>query len=144
MDISDKHREFLRSFMKKNNLKTSSWAAKAGISEGTIRAFLTGKTSSLTTLIIEKLAKAAGVSPGEIIFEDPLAINLDERYLNRDIMERSIIKVQQIIKEKKLDFPPEKLAKIYLAWYDLKILSLEEDSLEFNDRRFNTIVKMFK
>lgn len=144
MDISEQHRRILRSFMRKKNLKTNSWAIKAGISEGTIRAFLTGKTSSLTTLVIEKLAKAAGVTPAEIIFEDPLSVNLDERYLDRDIMQRSIIKVSEIIKEKNLSFPPEKLAKIYLAWYDLKILSLEEENMEFNNKRFSTIVKMFK
>jgi hypothetical protein len=73
-DIAEKQRQQLRDFMQRHNLKSYPWAKKAGISEGTIRNFLSGKSSSLTSSVIAKLAEAAGVSSVAIFADENVEI----------------------------------------------------------------------
>jgi len=60
-DEAELRREALRRFMDERGLKVYPWAKKAGISEGSIRNFLTGASSSLSADTLKKLARVAGV-----------------------------------------------------------------------------------
>ncbi len=68
-EITNRQRENLCKFMKANNLNANSWAKKAGISEGTIRNYLSGRNSSVSTLSLELLAQAIGVSPCMLLWD---------------------------------------------------------------------------
>lgn len=76
---NEKKREALRKFIKDHNLVVAAWCKAAKISEGTLRAFLTGKTQTITVNTAEKLAKAVGVYPaelwGEQVRERPVSIS---------------------------------------------------------------------
>ena len=59
--------ELLQSFMVSHNLKPHPWAQKAGIRSSTIYNFLAGKSATLSSDTLEKLAQAAGATVDEIL-----------------------------------------------------------------------------
>lgn len=65
-DAADDRRRDLQRFIDEHRLKVSRWAAKAGLSEGTIRNYLTGRSSTLTQATIDALAEAVGVTASAI------------------------------------------------------------------------------
>lgn len=67
--ILDKHRAAFARFQKERGLKNDPWAKKAGIKEGTIRAFLKGKTRSMKMETLGKLAIAANATVQEMLGE---------------------------------------------------------------------------
>ncbi|MDY0882283.1 S24 family peptidase [Dongia soli] len=56
--IAERRRLALRKFMQARKLTINGWAEKAGVSESGIRSFLKGKSQSLGTRVLERLAKA--------------------------------------------------------------------------------------
>lgn len=60
-------RAALRSFIDDENLTVNGWAKKAGISEGGLRDFLSGRNKSLSIETLEKLAAAVGLKHNEIL-----------------------------------------------------------------------------
>ncbi len=72
---ADSRRAAIRRFMEAQRppLKVSPWATKAGIKEGTLRAFLSGKSNAMRHDTLEKLADAANASVSEVIGEKPRA-----------------------------------------------------------------------
>lgn len=59
-------REAFRSFMLTRHLRATDWAKKAGVPSALIYAYLTGKSASIPAPALEKLAKAAKVSPDDL------------------------------------------------------------------------------
>ena len=62
-----KQRDALRSFMVARHLRPSAWARAAGVAPGEILGFLTGKARVIAPASLEKLARAAGVAPQDLI-----------------------------------------------------------------------------
>ncbi len=124
-DIYNKQKQNFLNFMKDHNLNANSWAKKAGISEATIRHFLSGRNKSITLANLEKLARAAGVSPSTIIKEDSRNLILD-----KDQFIEAYCNVHQFINisGKKLDLLAQ--AKVILAWYELSILNKNNNTLD--------------
>lgn len=60
--------QFIR-FMKEHNLKIKPWANASGAAEGAIHNYISGRTTSLTYITLEKLAAAAGCTVGEMLRE---------------------------------------------------------------------------
>ena len=56
----------MRKFMETRGLTPNAWAKRAGVSEGTIRNYLAGRSASLNSLTTDKLAAAADSDPSEI------------------------------------------------------------------------------
>lgn len=54
-------------FMKKNGLKSNTWAKKAGVAEATIRHYLSGRNSSMTSLSLQLLAQSIKVNIANLI-----------------------------------------------------------------------------
>jgi len=77
-------REALRKFMQENNLTAYSWAKKAGIAEGTIRAFLKGTSNSLNYETVTKLAAAVNVTPDRIFPDNIQAAQASKSLFNTD------------------------------------------------------------
>lgn len=59
-------REAFRAFMLAHRLRASTWASEAGVSSSQIYAYLTGRLHALPAEVVEKLARAARVSPEDI------------------------------------------------------------------------------
>lgn len=57
----------LRSFMERRGLKPHPWAQSAGIRSSTLYNFLAGKSATLSSETLERLAQAAGASVDEIL-----------------------------------------------------------------------------
>ncbi len=70
--IAVRHRAAIKSIMAKHKLKMSPWCTKAGISESTLRNFLSGASESMGANNLELLSKAAGITIGELLGEKPL------------------------------------------------------------------------
>lgn len=66
---SDELRAAIRRFMKENDLKPKPWAEQSGVSEGTLRAFLSGENDSITYKTLRRLADSANVPVSELIGE---------------------------------------------------------------------------
>lgn len=66
-EIKDYQRKCFINFMQENNLKSHTWAKKAGISEATIRHYLSGRNSSMTAVNLELLAQSIKVKINNII-----------------------------------------------------------------------------
>lgn len=60
-------RDNFRAFMDGRDLKPHPWAVKAGIRSSTLYNFLAGKSESLSTDTLQKLAKAADATVDEIL-----------------------------------------------------------------------------
>ncbi len=85
-EIINLQRENLRKFMKLNNLNANSWTKKAGISEGTIRNYLSGRSASISTLSLELLAQAIGVNSCRLLwnnYSDSLDNNIEISIQNK-------------------------------------------------------------
>jgi cyclic pyranopterin phosphate synthase len=62
----DARREAFRAFMTGRRLRASSWAKEAGVPMGEIMGYLTGQSRGFSQATLEKLAKAAKVSPDDM------------------------------------------------------------------------------
>ncbi len=62
-----KQREAFRAFMIARHLRPSAWARAAGVPPGEILGFLTGKIRSIAPQTLEKLARAAGCAPQDLL-----------------------------------------------------------------------------
>jgi len=62
-----RQRDAFRAFMVARHLRPTEWARAAGISAGEILGFLTGKSRSITPQSLEKLARAAGCAPDDLL-----------------------------------------------------------------------------
>lgn len=129
-DIINRQRRTFKEFMQQHNLNPSSWAKKAGITEATIRHYINGRSQSLTSLVLEKLANSVGVSITEIIggkkfvYKD---VELQDITLNRPLMLQSLIDVEEFITNSDLEIDAKEKANIFMAWYDLaQILKREK------------------
>jgi hypothetical protein len=66
-EIVNYQRNCFMNFMKANNLKSSTWAKKAGIAEATIRHYLSGRNLSMTLLNLGLLAQSEKVEICDLI-----------------------------------------------------------------------------
>jgi cyclic pyranopterin phosphate synthase len=62
----DARREAFRAFMTGRRLRASRWAKEAGVPLGEIMGYLTGQSRGFSQATLEKLAKAARVSPEDM------------------------------------------------------------------------------
>ncbi|MGE0154780.1 MAG: S24 family peptidase [Reyranellaceae bacterium] len=69
---AEKRRTALRRLMKERGLSVNGWAKAAGLSEGGLRDFLSGKSSSLTDRTYVKLANAVSL-PASVLRGDEAA-----------------------------------------------------------------------
>ena len=60
-------RDAFRAFMTKHHLRPTEWARAAGVSPGEILGFLTGQSRSIAPETLEKLAVAAKASPQDLL-----------------------------------------------------------------------------
>ena len=60
-------RDALRAFMLHRHLSPTAWAKAAGVPAGELLGFLTGKTRRIAQTSLEKLARAAGVAPEDLL-----------------------------------------------------------------------------
>jgi hypothetical protein len=68
--IADRQRKILRQHMDRLDLNVSSWAKKAGFTEGALRHFLSGDNNSLGSDKMEMLANAIGLTLSEMLSEN--------------------------------------------------------------------------
>lgn len=140
-DIIDKQRNALKCFMQERKLTPFTWAKKAGITEATIRHYLSGRSQSLTSLVLEKLARSAEATVNDLVGGDHSAINQnidpEKALLNREIMISSLLDIEEFLAKSELKISPQEKAYISLAWYDLAqmlkqngITNLPKKSLE--------------
>jgi hypothetical protein len=61
-----KQREAFRAFMTAHHLRPTEWARAAGVSPGEILGYLTAKTRSIAPETLEKLARVAKVAPQDM------------------------------------------------------------------------------
>lgn len=59
-------RDALRAFMLARRLAPTQWAKAADVPMGEVLAYLTGRTRHLSAATVERLARAANATPGEI------------------------------------------------------------------------------
>jgi DNA-binding Xre family transcriptional regulator len=59
-------REALRAFMLARHLRPSAWAQAAGVTQGELLGFLTGKARAIAPASLEKLARAASCTPEDL------------------------------------------------------------------------------
>lgn len=64
--------------MKETGLSRSGWAKAAGLSPNALYHLYEGRTASLTTATLSKLARAAGKEPGAFLRADTLAVESPE------------------------------------------------------------------
>lgn len=62
-----RQRETFRAFMLARRLRPTEWARAAGVSPGEILAFLTGKVRAIAPATLAKLAVAANVTPQDLL-----------------------------------------------------------------------------
>ena len=118
------HRKYLENFMKNHHLNSNNWAKIAGISEGTLRAYLNKKSNNISLDTLYKLADSIGIPVIQLISEQKIDYNLEETCLIR-----TITKIDSIITQKNLNLTAEKKAKIYLACYKLSSIIKDDDDL---------------
>lgn len=68
---AERQRAAVRSVMEAKGLRASPWAIAAGVSSGSLYAFLKGRTNHLGTPLVARLAEAAGVPMAMLTGEGP-------------------------------------------------------------------------
>lgn len=97
-DDAEAKRAAIRDLMARKGLKLSSWCKKAGISRGSLRAFLEGNSRSMTTRTIQQLANAADVTVAELLGGNPPALvhviaDQTSEGFDEDVLDMAIKKV---------------------------------------------------
>ena len=125
IEIIEKQRNAFKQFMEIHKLKMFPWAKKAGISEATIRNYLTGRNQSLTSVTLEKLANAARAPLSDLLGE---ITNSD---IDKNMFIQSFIDMEEFLAQSGLNLEPKVKATALLAWYELaKILEKDPKALE--------------
>jgi transcriptional regulator with XRE-family HTH domain len=140
----DNLRNRIINFMKTNGLTAYSWSKKAGISEGTIRSFIAGRTNSLNSRTIIKLAAAANIPVISLLEEQEkykLNVPVNNSNINKDLLQKSIIIVDKILKKKNIKISDEERAKIYVAWYELRLVSNNENK---NEEMLGSLINLIR
>ncbi len=130
MEIIEKQRQSFKEFMQKHKLNAFAWAKKAGISEATIRHYLSGRNNSLTSVNLERLAKAVGARSEDLVGQidsprilEPLSIdnfefsNLVE--IKRDLFVQVFIDLDEFMLSNRINISAKAKANILLSWYQL-------------------------
>ncbi len=71
LEQAERQRAAVRSVMDAKGLRASPWALAAGVSSGSLYAFLKGRTNHLGTPLVARLAEAAGVPMAMLTGEGP-------------------------------------------------------------------------
>ena len=124
MSNIEEHRKHLLEFMKEYELNPNKWAKIANISEGTLRAYLSGRSQNISLDILYKLAKAVSVPVSELIEESSNEINEVNFY-------KSVLEIDQLLESKKMEISTENRAKLYISWY-MVLNSLRGENQELN------------
>jgi transcriptional regulator with XRE-family HTH domain len=124
----DTHRAFLLNFMKEHGLNTNKWAKMAGISEGTLRAYLSGRSQTISLETLSKMANAVSLPIVELI--DGTFKEVNEIYFYKSVTE-----IDNLLSAKKIALPSEERAKLYLAWYRAL------NALKHNNQDLQTLMK---
>lgn len=66
-EIADQQRAAINFWLKKKDLSVLGWCTQAGISEGTLRNFLSGQNGAMGSDTVELLARAIHISVGELL-----------------------------------------------------------------------------
>ena len=131
-NIIERQRKIFKGFMEEKKLNAFSWAKKAGITESTIRHYLSGRNRSLTTLVLEKLANAAGASVADLIGENKVIRGAENQVapaFDRALMLRALADAEEFIVQSGLKIEAKEKANIFMAWYDLAQM-LRQDETE--------------
>lgn len=84
-DPAVKRRAAISAFMKRTGLKVTPWEKEAGVSEGALRAFLKGRSKTITDDTLLKLAEGAGellaqtVTVADIMGDKPSLVEIPVR-----------------------------------------------------------------
>lgn len=106
IELSNRHRQALKEFMKKNGLKIFPWCNKAGVSEGTLRNFLKEekegeklpRTKSMKVETLKKLAGAAHTTISAMLGENVLEESQIHDHEKRiGILETAVLQMQEEI-----------------------------------------------
>jgi hypothetical protein len=128
---NNEHRKFLLNFMKEHELNANKWAKIANISEGTLRAYLTGRSQTLGLETLSKMAKAISVPISELIEDKASDINEANLY-------KSVIEIDNMLSTHKIELNSENKAKLYLSWYRV-LNSLKADNQDLTTLMRNII-----
>jgi transcriptional regulator with XRE-family HTH domain len=131
-EIIEMQRQALRNFMQRNNLSASSWAKKAGVTEATIRHYLSGLNKSLTMLTLYKLAQAAQVTPQELMSFS--SIKERKFHLHNPLFIQTFIDLNEFVKSSNLDVDSTTHAYMLIAWYELAQLMASKKAAESTER----------
>lgn len=123
-NYNDEHRKFLLNFMKEHELNANKWAKIANISEGTLRAYLTGRSQSIGLDTLSKMAKAISVPISDLIGDKTSEINETNLY-------KSVIEIDNMLSTHKRELSSENRAKLYLSWYRV-LNSLKNENQELS------------
>lgn len=94
--IAQRQRAAIKHAMAKHGLIVTSWCRDAGISEGTLRNFLSGENESMQTNNLEMLARAAGVSLSELLGEEV------HYKADNDLMQKSVESILRAAKDSRI------------------------------------------
>jgi transcriptional regulator with XRE-family HTH domain len=143
LDILEKQRTNFKKFMTEHKLNSSSWARKSGVSEATIRHYLSGRNKSITAINLEKLADAAGVSSERLLNNNApeLKQQLNSITVQKDLFIQTFSDVEAFITEAKLNLTPTMHANVLLAWYELAQIYQEQQLPSQSLSPFKNLVK---
>lgn len=144
LDQTEKQRQNFKLFMKQNKLTAYSWAKAAGITEGTIRSYLSGRSSSLNYNTLDKLSNAIGATTKEIIDPDFSSQNIiGSNYLKKDLFLNCMEKIDNLIIKNNFTISADNKRKLYLAWYELKFeLNSDKKDDKQDEDRISAMIKL--
>jgi DNA-binding Xre family transcriptional regulator len=131
-NIYTQQKQSLIKFMAEKGLNPNSWAKLAGISEATIRHFISGRSKSITSANLAKLAMAANADVVDIIGE---VANKEIAYdIDRELFIKSYCEIADFINNNFKNIPPQVCANIILSWYEIsKLKNRDSQAIPFQD-----------
>ena len=118
----------LKKFMQDQGLNVTSWSKKAGIAEGTLRHFLSGRNNSLTYLVLEKLAAAFELSPKS--FLDNTEPKAETQVIDKNLFTQAFIHLENHIKNSNLELNNIDKAEILVSIYELLLIQKANSAIE--------------
>lgn len=125
--------------MKEQNLSMRALSLKAGLSEAFVKKTINTPSQNPRLDTVVKIALALNCDVGELAFGKSLKIT-DTSHLNKNLFERAVISVDELIEDNKIVMSSDQKAKAYLCWYELDLLDMSSDQKE----KFNAVLRLIK
>ncbi|AIL64872.1 hypothetical protein NOVO_02390 [Rickettsiales bacterium Ac37b] len=135
----------LKAMMIKKGFSMKGLSLSAHLNETAVRDIITGRVKNPTYITLEKLARVLECEVKDLTASSTSnnSFTHSVNVLDTEALIKSIIKVDHIIQKNNLSLNIEDKARVYVAWYELALLT-QDEHIDNSEQQLYTLLKFAK